>query len=121
MRSWTRLPPTISSPRTASRPRRLSLPGLPEKPQAVWNSNGIHEMEKMTDKVELYVIAPCHYLVPEEVRFELRGVHYYFFQDKPSYLHLEVRKRLFKRYEFGYERNRAYIKNEIEDLIEGKM
>lgn len=80
---------------------------------AVWNTNAICEMEKMQDRIELYVIAPCHYLVPSDVRFDLRGVHYYFFKDTPSYLYLEARKRLLGKYAYDYKKNRAYIKNEI--------
>ncbi len=80
---------------------------------AVWNTNAIREMEKIQDKIELYVLAPFHYLVPKEVRLEIRGVHYFFFKDTPSYLHLEVRKRLFGKYAYGYKKNRDYIKKEI--------
>ena len=83
---------------------------------AVWNTNGIQEMENMSDRIDLYVIAPYHYLIPDEVRFEIRGVHYFFFKDTPSFLTLEARKRLLGKYDYSYERNRAYIKKEIEAI-----
>ena len=80
---------------------------------AIWNTNGIHEFENFTDEVELHIIAPYRYLIPQEVRFEQRGIHYYFFKDSPSLLFLEARKRFLGKYEFGYEKNRAFIKKEI--------
>lgn len=83
---------------------------------AVWNTNAIREFERMQDKVELYVISPYHYLIPPEVRFDVRGVHYFFFKDTPSYLFLEARKRLAGKYSYGYRKNRAYIKSEIEAI-----
>ncbi len=83
---------------------------------AVWNTNGIREFEQFTDEVELHVVAPCHYLIPENVRFELRGIHYFFFKDHPQYLYLEIRKRLFGKYPYWYKRNRQRIKEEVESI-----
>lgn len=83
---------------------------------AIWNTNGIKEFEQFTDEVELHIVAPCHYLIPESVRFEIRGVHYYFFKDRPQYLYLEIRKRLFGKYPYWYKRNRRRIKEEVESI-----
>lgn len=96
--------------------RAFKNPSKENSDFAVWNTNGIREMEKMSDRIELYVIAPYHYLIPNEVRFEIRGVHYFFFKDTPSFLFLEARKRLLGKYDFRYEKNRTFIKKEIEAI-----
>ncbi len=94
----------------------LHNPSKEKSDFAVWNTNGITAMERMVDQVELFIIAPYHYLVPSEVRFIQRGVHYYFFRDTPSFLYLEARKRLFGKYEYWYKKNRAHIRKEIEAI-----
>ena len=92
----------------------LRSPSRENSDFAIWNTNGIREFEKFTNDVELHIIAPYHYLIPQEVRFESRGVHYYFFKDKPSYLTLELRKRVLSKYDYTYKENRRRIKREIE-------
>ena len=96
--------------------RILHNPSKENTDFAVWNTNAICEIEKMLDRVELYVISPYHYLIPQVVRFDMRGVHYFFFKDTPSYLYLETRKRLFGKYSYYYKKNRVFIKMEIESI-----
>lgn len=79
---------------------------------AVWNTNAIREFEHFTEEVDLYVVAPFHYLKQKEVRFDCNGIHYFFFQDKPSYLLLKLFKS--ERYlERLYAANRKRIVSEI--------
>ena len=80
---------------------------------AIWNTNGIREFEKFTEEIDLSIIAPYHYLECDEVRFSLRGINYYFFKDKPSYLLMEFRKRFLHRYDCSYKENRKRILHEI--------
>lgn len=79
---------------------------------AVWNTNGIREFEKFTDEIDLFIIAPFHYLVSREARFDMNGIHYYFYQDRPSFLLREFGKRLFK-YHSKYYSNRKKAIEEV--------
>lgn len=79
---------------------------------AVWNTNGIREFEKFTEEIELHIIAPFHYLVSREARFDMNGIHYYFYQDRPSFLLKEFAKRFFK-YHTKYSSNRKKTIDEI--------
>jgi len=44
----------------------------------IWNSNAINEFEKIKH-VDLHIVSPIRYLSKKEVRFEINGIHYYFF------------------------------------------
>ena len=83
---------------------------------AQWNTNGIKEFEKFSDEVDLYVVAPYHYLTKEEVRFNKNGIHYYFYKDKPSYLLREFCKRILKKHKFKYSWNRKMALKEIKRI-----
>lgn len=83
---------------------------------AQWNTNAIREFEKFTDDIDLYVVAPFHYLTRDEVRFDHNGIHYYFFKDKLSYLGREFSKRVLKKHVFSYSWNRKMAVREIERI-----
>ena len=51
----------------------------------IWNSNAIKEFEKIKD-IDLHIISPIRYLSKKEVRFDVNGIHYYFFRDENSNL-----------------------------------
>ena len=81
---------------------------------AQWNTNAIREFQKFIDDVELHVICPSYRLKKRECVFTEKGIHYYFFRDRESFLRRKI-NQFYKRMPL-YEENRSYIKNKIAEI-----
>lgn len=81
---------------------------------AQWNTNAIREFEKFTDDVELHIISPGYFMKDYESTFDEKGIHYYFFKDERT-LFDRIANKFLGKYPL-YERNRAYIKNKIDEI-----
>ena len=81
---------------------------------AQWNTNAIREFEKFTEDVELHVISPGYFMKGHESIFDENGIHYYFFKDERSFFD-KIANKFWGRNP-SYKKNRAYIKNKIEEI-----
>lgn len=82
---------------------------------AIWNSNAIKEFEKIKS-VDLHVITPVRYLTEKEVRFEINGVHYYFFRDENSGVIRYIYYQLFKKFKTLFKKNRKHIRKLVKEV-----
>ena len=84
---------------------------------AIWNTNAFDEYEKLTDEIELHVIAPHGYLSPALQTFELNGIWYYFFQNEDCLFINRLKNKFpFVSTRSSYQKNRKYIKQYIEHI-----
>ena len=92
------------------------LKKLPYYDYAVWNTNGIKEFEKYSKEVELYVISP-HKGLAKDVRFECKGINYFFFKSEDDNLFDQLLQRITHRIGCGeYRKNALKICNEIDSI-----
>lgn len=82
---------------------------------AIWNTNGIEEMENMED-VELYVICPIRDLSKREVRYTEKNIHYCFFREQDSGLFQFLIHQIFFKHSYKFKKNRKYIKRIIDEV-----
>ncbi len=75
---------------------------------AIWISNAIHEFEKRTKDVDLHVIAPAEF-IDKDTKFELNGIHYFFFNDEQTTLRGRLSKVLKLKSGRQFLRNRDRI------------
>lgn len=78
----------------------------------VWNSNAIKEFEKIKD-IDLHIISPIRYLFNKEVRFNINGIHYFFFRDENSNLISQLYYQLVTKNKSLSFKNSKHIKTFI--------
>ncbi len=82
---------------------------------AVWNTNGIKEMEKLDDLIELHIISPYPRLAKKIISFNHAGIHYNFFRYNGH-----VENILFSKFSFWgkpkYRSNRCAIKQLVNKI-----
>ena len=75
---------------------------------AVWNTNAIDEFKKMTEEVELHVIAPYPYLSSPVSEYEKEGISYHFFRNDDNLAEF-IQRNVLKFVKLSYKRERKRI------------
>ena len=93
---------------------KATTPLIPEF--ANWITNGIAEMEKMSE-VELHVVCPYPNLKNKTQEFSENSINYHFFRSEDAELRIILYKKLFRPSNYNYCRNRSRI-HKILDAIQ---
>lgn len=81
----------------------------------IWNSNAIKEFEKIKD-INLHIISPIRYLSKKEVRFDVNGIHYYFFRDENSNLISQLYYQLVTKNKSLFIKNRKHVRTLVKEI-----
>lgn len=81
----------------------------------IWNSNAIKEFEKIKD-IDLHIISPIRYLSKKEVRFDVNGIHYYFFRDENSNLISQLYYQLVTKNKSLFIKNRKHVRTLVKEI-----
>jgi glycosyltransferase involved in cell wall biosynthesis len=81
----------------------------------IWNSNAIKEFEKIKD-IDLHIISPIRYLSKKEVRFDINGIHYYFFRDENSNLISQLYYQLVTKNKSLFIKNRKHVRTLVKEI-----
>lgn len=83
---------------------------------AVWDANGINEMAKIPEEVELHVISPYPFLTTSLQEYSDGNIHYHFFRNEELGLIYNLKHKLFGRVEDEYKHNRRIISKLIRKI-----
>ena len=76
--------------------RLLKLKDLSNTDFGIWNTNGINEI-KSHPEISLYVISPHHNLSTNLQKFDMDGIHYYFYREQSYTLKWKILTKIFKK------------------------
>ena len=74
----------------------LKLKDLSTTDFGIWNTNGINEI-KAHPEISLYVISPHHNLSTNLQKFDMDGIHYYFYREQSYTLKWKILTKIFKK------------------------
>lgn len=82
---------------------------------AIWNTNAIEELKKLSDEVELHVIAPYPYLAEPMYEYVDDGVSYHFYRNDDN-LSSFLQRNIFKFIKLSYRRERKRVISIIDSI-----
>lgn len=85
------------------------------KDTAIWNSNAIEQFENFHN-IDLHIICAYRRLIKKEIRFNLRGINYYFFREENSSFVNKIYKLIFTKNTSLYKKNRLLFSRLISEI-----
>ncbi len=82
---------------------------------AIWVTNAIIEFEKFND-VDLTIVFPQDGIAGKQQRFEINGIKYICFRSEADSFYSFLKRKLFKKFDWTYKKNRRLVKGIIDEL-----
>lgn len=88
---------------------------MTNKDSAVWNTNAIEQFEKFHN-IDLHIICAYRGLRKEEIKFNIRGINYYFFREENTPFSKRIYNLFFARNTSQYKKNRLHFSKLISEI-----